>query len=33
MLAKVVWLARQITGWLFVLAGVWFSLRFVFEAI
>lgn len=33
MLAKVEWWARQITGWLFVLAGVWFSLRFVFEAI
>ena len=30
-LSKVEWLARQITGWLFVLAGVFFSLRYVFE--
>jgi cytochrome c-type biogenesis protein len=31
MLAKVEWWARQITGWVFVLAGVWFSLTYVFE--
>ena len=33
MLAKVEWWARQITGWLFVLAGVWFSLKYAFEAV
>ena len=33
MLSKVEWWARQITGWLFVLAGVWFSLKYAFEAI
>ena len=33
MLAKVEWWARQITGWLFVLAGIWFSLKYAFEAI
>lgn len=33
MLAKVEWWARQITGWVFVLAGVWFSLKYAFEAI
>jgi cytochrome c-type biogenesis protein len=33
MLAKIEWWARQITGWIFVLAGVWFSLRYAFEAI
>jgi cytochrome c-type biogenesis protein len=32
-MSKVEWWARQITGWLFILAGVWFSLRFAFEAI
>jgi cytochrome c-type biogenesis protein len=31
MLSKVEWWARQITGWVFVLAGVWFSLKYVFE--
>jgi len=30
-LSKVEWWARQITGWVFVLAGVWFSLKYVFE--
>lgn len=30
MLAKIEWWARQITGWLFILAGVWFSVRYVF---
>lgn len=33
MLARVEWWARQITGWVFVLAGVWFSLKYAFEAI
>ena len=33
MLSKIEWWARQITGWIFVLAGVWFSLRYVFEVI
>jgi cytochrome c-type biogenesis protein len=30
-LAKVEWWARQVTGWIFVLLGVHFSLRYVFE--
>ena len=30
-LAKIEWWARQVTGWVFVLAGVYFSLRYVFE--
>lgn len=33
MLSKVEWWARQITGWVFVLAGVLFSLKYAFEAI
>jgi cytochrome c-type biogenesis protein len=33
MLSKVEWWARQITGWVFILAGVWFSLKYVFEVI
>ena len=33
MLSKIEWWARQITGWIFVLAGVWFSLRYAFEVI
>jgi cytochrome c-type biogenesis protein len=32
-LAKVEWWARQITGWVFVLAGVFFSLKYVFEVV
>jgi cytochrome c biogenesis protein CcdA len=32
MLSKVEWWARQITGWIFVLAGVYFCLKYVFEA-
>lgn len=32
-LSKVEWWARQVTGWLFLLAGVWFSLRCAFEAV
>lgn len=31
-MSKVEWWARQITGWLFILAGFWFSLRYGFEA-
>lgn len=31
-LAKAEWWARQTTGWIFVLLGVWFSLKYVFEA-
>jgi cytochrome c biogenesis protein CcdA len=33
MLSKIEWWARQITGWIFVLAGVYFSLKYVFEVI
>jgi hypothetical protein len=33
MLSKVEWWARQTTGWVFVLAGVYFSLMYVFEVI
>ncbi len=33
MLSKVEWWARQVTGWIFILAGVWFALKYVFEAI
>lgn len=32
-LSKVEWWARMITGWLFILLGVFFDLRYVFEAI
>jgi len=32
MLAKIEWWARQITGWVFVSVGVWFSLKYAFEA-
>jgi cytochrome c-type biogenesis protein len=31
MLSKIEWWARQITGWTFVLGGVFFSLTYVFE--
>jgi cytochrome c biogenesis protein CcdA len=33
MLSKVEWWARQATGWVFILAGVWFSLKYAFDAI
>ncbi len=33
MLSTVEWWARQVTGWIFILAGVWFALKYVFEAI
>jgi cytochrome c biogenesis protein CcdA len=32
-MSRVEWWARQITGWLFILAGVWFSLKYAFEVI
>jgi cytochrome c-type biogenesis protein len=33
MLSKVEWWARQGTGWIFILAGVYFSLKYAFEII
>ena len=30
MLSKIEWWARQTTGWVFVLAGIWFSVQYVF---
>jgi cytochrome c biogenesis protein CcdA len=33
MLSKIEWWARQITGWIFVLAGVYFSFKYVFEVL
>ena len=30
-LSQVEWWARMITGWLFVLVGIYFSLKYVFE--
>ncbi|MBN1852846.1 MAG: sulfite exporter TauE/SafE family protein [Pirellulales bacterium] len=33
MLSKIEWWARQTTGWVFVLAGVWFSLKYAFEVL
>jgi len=32
-LSQVEWWARQITGWVFVLAGIWFSMKYAFEVI
>jgi cytochrome c biogenesis protein CcdA len=32
-LSKIEWWARQVTGWLFVVLGVYFSLKYVFEVI
>jgi cytochrome c biogenesis protein CcdA len=31
-LAKIEWWARRLTGVLFLLVGIWYSLRFIFEA-
>lgn len=31
MLSRIEWWARQITGWLFIIAGIGFSWKFVFE--
>jgi cytochrome c-type biogenesis protein len=33
MLSKIEWWARMITGWIFVLVGIYFSLKYVFEVI
>jgi len=30
-LSQVEWWARMLTGWLFILVGIWFSLTYVFE--
>jgi hypothetical protein len=30
-LSRIEWWARMITGWLFILLGIWFSLTCVFE--
>jgi cytochrome c-type biogenesis protein len=30
-LGKIEWWARQATGWIFVLLGVWFAMKYVFE--
>lgn len=30
-LSSIEWWARMITGWLFILVGIWFSLKYVFE--
>src|SRR5574340_58989 len=32
-LSKIEWWARQITGWVFVLAGIYFSLDYVFDVL
>jgi cytochrome c-type biogenesis protein len=32
-LAKIEWWARMITGWIFVMVGIYFSLKYVFEVI
>ena len=32
-LSKIEWWARMITGWLFILVGVYFALKYVFEVI
>ncbi len=32
-LSKVEWWARQATGWTFILAGIYFSLKYAFEVI
>ena len=33
MLSTIEWWARQVTGWIFILAGVYFSLKYAFEVI
>ena len=30
-LSKVEWWARMTTGWVFILVGAWFSLKYVFQ--
>lgn len=32
-LARIEWFARILTGWIFVLVGIWFSLKHVFQVI
>ena len=32
-LAKIEWWARMITGWIFILVGIYFSLKYVFQVI
>jgi len=32
-LAQIEWWARRITGWVFVLSGGYFSLKYVFETL
>jgi cytochrome c-type biogenesis protein len=32
-ISKVEWWARQVTGWVFILGGIYFSLRFIFEIV
>lgn len=32
-LSKIEWWARQVTGWIFVLLGVYFSLKYAFEVV
>ena len=32
-LSKIEWWARQITGWVFVLAGIYFALKYVFQVL
>ena len=32
-LSKIEWWARQITGWVFILAGIYFTLRYVFQVL
>jgi cytochrome c biogenesis protein CcdA len=32
-LSKVEWWARMTTGWVFIVLGVFFNLRYVFEAV
>ena len=32
-LSKVEWWARMVTGWIFIVVGAYFSLKYVFEAI
>ena len=31
MLSKVEWWARQVTGWIFILTGIYLSLKYIFE--
>jgi len=33
MLSKIEWWARMTTGWVFILVGIYFNLKYVFEAL